>query len=155
MAFDPITAALNLGTTIIDRVIPDRAAAQKAKDDLMALKQNGELAAMASQSQYDLAAMQGQLAINTTEASAASRASNLFVQFWVAGWRPAVGWAGALGFAYVTLGQPLLTYMGALFGHPIVAPKIDSDVLMQVLFGLLGLGTMRSIEKIKGASSGQ
>ena len=69
----------------------------------------------------------------------------------VAGWRPAVGWCCAAGFLWATIGQPVAGWVAAAQGWP-APPTIDTDILMYVLGGLLGLGTLRTFEKTKGAA---
>ena len=67
----------------------------------------------------------------------------------VAGWRPAIGWvcAAALAFNYVI--RPV-----AIAIHPaIVLPALD-DSLWQLMAGMLGLGGLRTFEKVKGVASG-
>jgi len=87
---------------------------------------------------------QGQMAIDQAEAAN----NSLFV----AGWRPAVGWCCAAAFAYHLLIQPLLTYTMAIFGHTFPLPTFDSGLLTTILMGMLGLGTMRTYEKVSGAN---
>ena len=70
---------------------------------------------------------------------------------WVAGWRPGVGWACAVGFVWATIGHPLAAWAAAIKGWP-APPQIDSELLIYVLGGLLGLGALRSFEKVKGVS---
>lgn len=118
---------------ILDKIIPDvnaRAAAQ------------AELAKMALQG--DLDQLAGQLAINKDEAQSRS--------VFVAGWRPSIGWTCALALFYQYVAGPLIEYGALLFGKTLPPlPKLD-DVLWQLLFGMLGMGGLRTIEKIKGAS---
>lgn len=83
---------------------------------------------------------QGQAAIDQAEASNSS--------FFVAGWRPAVGWACAAAFVYHLIVQPLLTYCMAIFGHTFPLPTFDSGLLTTILMGMLGLGFMRTGEKM-------
>lgn len=83
---------------------------------------------------------QGQTAIDAAEASN----SSLFI----AGWRPAVGWVCAIAFLYHLLLQPFLTYLMAVFGHTFPLPIFDAGMLTSVLMGMLGLGTMRTVEKL-------
>ncbi len=82
--------------------------------------------------------------INKIEASSAS--------IFVAGWRPAVGWICALGLLYGTIGKPILELIVRVFGYQGDLPVIDSATLQTTLWGMLGLGTMRTVEKIQGAS---
>ena len=76
-----------------------------------------------------------QLEINKAEASSGS--------VFKGGWRPAVGWVCALGFAVNFLVSPI----AAGFGVDI--PQADTQVMLPVLMGMLGLGGLRSYEKVK------
>ena len=65
----------------------------------------------------------------------------------VAGWRPAVGWICAIGIGFAFIGNPLLQrFVG---GAPINVPL---DVILELVLAMLGMGTLRTIEKIKGLS---
>ena len=83
--------------------------------------------------------VQAQLAINAAEAGNKSA--------FVSGWRPFLGWVGGLGFAYQFLVGPILSACGVPF------VPLDMDALMTMLFGILGLGTMRTVEKAKGVAA--
>jgi hypothetical protein len=73
--------------------------------------------------------------------------------FFVAGWRPAIGWICGAGLAFEYLIRPLFQWGLALAGHPeILIPGLDTGLMYPLLAGLLGLGTMRSVEKIKNAA---
>jgi hypothetical protein len=69
----------------------------------------------------------------------------------VSGWRPAVGWCCGAGFLWATIGQPVFSWVAVAKGWP-APPQIDTEVLLYVLGGMLGLGSLRSVEKIKGAT---
>lgn len=137
MALDPVTAVLDIGNTLIQRLFPDPAQAAEAKLKLIELQQNGELATLAADT--DLA--KGQLTVNVEEAKSAS--------LFVAGWRPFVGWVCGTGFAIQVLG-PLLTWITALFGHKTDFPPLDFSVMGPTLATLLGVAGMRTYEKFKG-----
>lgn len=62
--------------------------------------------------------------------------------FFRAGWRPAVGWLCVVGLGYSALISPMLA---GVFG--LVMPVTDSGTLVTLLFSLLGLGTLRTVEK--------
>lgn len=117
---------------IIDRIIPDKNAAAQAKLEL-------EKQAMAGDLQVQLA----QLDINKTEAANTS--------IFVAGWRPFVGWACGSALAYTYILQPFLVLALAALGKKVDLPTLSLSDLLPVLFALLGLGTMRSVEIVKGA----
>ena len=134
MSLDPISAALDLGNTLITRIFPDPAQANSAKLELLKLQQSGELALMTAQTD-----------INKAEASN----SSLFVS----GWRPAVGWVCALALAYQYLLRPLSGTIGAIFGVTIPPlPGLD-DNLWQLMMGMLGMGGLRTYEKTQGVAS--
>jgi len=82
-----------------------------------------------------------QVEINKAEAST----SNLFI----AGWRPFCGWICSLSLAYHALLQPFIIFIFQLFGKTIPMPSFDESTLTNILYGLLGLGTLRTIEKLK------
>lgn len=133
MSFDPITAGLDILGKVIDRVLPDKAAADKAKAELLVMQTRG-----------DLDQLMGQLEINKVEAAHQS--------IFVAGWRPASGWICNIGLVYTFLLQPLLTWASSIASIP-VPPAIPFDALYVLLGSLLGVGTLRTVDKIKGVSS--
>jgi len=73
--------------------------------------------------------------------------------FFVAGWRPAVGWICAAGLFYGTIGKPFIEFIAGLFGFLGPFPVIDGNTLNTTLFGMLGLGTLRTAEKIRGVAA--
>lgn len=133
MALDPISAALDIGGKVIDRLWPDPTAAAAAKLELFKLQQSGELAQIT-----------GQLDVNKAEAASAS--------VFVAGWRPSVGWVCSAGLGIQFVVGPMLTWGAALLGHPIAFPSLDMGTMMTLLAGMLGIGGMRTVEKLNGAA---
>lgn len=83
-----------------------------------------------------------QIEVNMEEA----QNQNLFVS----GWRPFVGWVCSAAMAYHFILQPVIIFGAAMVNHKIDLPVFDMDSLMTVLLGLLGLGAMRSYEKVRG-----
>lgn len=131
---------MNLIPHVLDKVIPDPGARDAAKLELMKLNQAGDLAQLASQT--DLA--KGQQDINKVEAASSS--------FFVSGWRPFIGWVCGLGLLYQFILSPFLTWGAGLMGHAQPAPNLDMSTLLTLLLGMLGLGGLRTAEKIKGVS---
>lgn len=123
---------------LLDKLLPDRGAADAAKLELLRMVQTGELAAL----QAETTLAQGQNEVNKIEAGS--------TRLFVAGWRPFVGWicAAALGFKYI--GGPLLVMAGSVAGVAVPLPAIDAAELTPLLLGMLGLGGLRTIEKVKG-----
>ncbi len=92
-------------------------------------------------------ANQQQLAVDAAEASNKS--------LFVAGWRPFIGWCGGVAIGWTYIGNPIATWV--LFTiHPNAAalPTIPTGNLMQLVTAMLGLGAMRTYEKVKGAAPG-
>ena len=134
MALDPISAVLDIGGKVIDRLWPDPTQRAAAQLELMKLQQSGELAQIA-----------GQLEINKIEAAS----PNLLVS----GWRPFCGWICGLALAYSYLVYPLLVWACTIWAPTVTPPKLGNDgMLYELLFAMLGLGGLRSFEKFKGVA---
>lgn len=126
MALDPITAGVDLATSVINKIWPDKSAAEAA-----------QLAAA-------VAIVQGQLDTNKAEAASPSA--------FTSGWRPGIGWVCAMALFFQYIARPCLMWFGVVTGHawpPL--PGID-DNLWQLMLGMLGLGGLRSLEKVKGVA---
>ncbi len=135
MSFDPISAALDIGGKLIDRLWPDPTQRDAAKLELLKMQQTGELAQLASETEL----MKGQIGVNTEEA----KSDRLFIS----GWRPWIGWVCGAAFSYHFIIQPMLAFLLAASGHPVVLPTFNMDALNTVMFGMLGLGAFRSVDK--------
>ena len=116
-------------STLLDKVIPDKDLKEQLAHDI---------ATMAERHSHDI--IKAQIEVNKTEAAHKS--------LFVSGWRPAVGWTCCLGLAGNFLIIPFSNFIMALAGSDIVIPLIDVSTMMPVLMGMLGLGTMRTVEKI-------
>ena len=131
---------LPFASELIKKLFPDPAMQADANLKLLQLAQTGELAALAAETTL----AQGQNEVNKVEAAS----SRLFV----AGWRPFVGWicAAALGFQYI--GRPLIAMAVSMAGVPVDMPAIEAGELLPLLLGMLGLGGLRTVEKVKGVA---
>lgn len=94
------------------------------------------------QDQID-AQLQGQMDTNKQEASSQ--------KIFIAGWRPFIGWICGTGLGIQFIVNPLFTWIAALAKHPTIFPSLDLGTLLTLLFGMLGLGAMRTYEKTNGA----
>jgi hypothetical protein len=63
----------------------------------------------------------------------------------VAGWRPFIGWVCGVGIAFAFLVNPVLQWA---IGQP--GPELPLDIMMELVIGMLGLGSLRTIEKLSG-----
>jgi hypothetical protein len=132
-----IAALLPVVGKVIDKLFPDPEKANEAKYKLLEMQQKGDLAALDA----DVRLALGQMEINKEEAKHTS--------WYVAGWRPFVGWICGVGLVYEFLAQPLLGFVAGIYAWP-EPPSIDSVGLLTLLGGMLGLGSFRTYEKFKG-----
>ncbi len=125
---------LTLLPTLLDKVIPDKTAQDAAKVKLVEMQMAGELQQI-----------MGQLDINKEEA----KNTNLFVS----GARPFILWVCGVSFGYVAIAEPIARFIATvMFSYTGTFPQIDTDLTLQVLLGLLGLGGLRTFEKTKGVA---
>lgn len=125
--------------TVLDKIFPDANQAAEAKLKVLELSQKGELAQLDADLQIALA----QSKVNEVEAAS----PDLFR----GGWRPSVGWMCVAGLLYDFIARPMLPWIVTVFGKQVPPlPAIDTESLMVLLIGLLGLGGMRTFERIKG-----
>ena len=120
-------------TSLLDKFVEDKD--QKAK-------LAHEVATMAQRHAQELA--KGQLEVNKAEAQHRS--------LFVSGWRPAVGWCCVFGMMGNFMVIPFTNFVLALLKIDVVVPLIDTATMMPVLFGMLGLGGMRSYEKVRNVA---
>ena len=122
MAFG-IDDAIAAGLKVLDKFVPDPNAKAQYEAELRdALRQ------------WD----QQQSQTNTAEAAN----PNLFVS----GWRPAIGWVGALGLAYQFIVRPFAVGAG---WHDL--PALD-QTLMELVMAMLGMAGLRTYEKMQGVA---
>jgi len=128
MAFG-IDDAIAAGLKIVDKFIPDPAAKIKAEEALRA-----------DLMEWD----KGQMEVNKAEASSGS--------LFIGGWRPFIGWTCGLALAFQYLITPIAMWLAGIFEVTIPAPPPLDDMLWQLMAGLLGMGGLRTFEKIKGVA---
>jgi hypothetical protein len=128
-----VTALLPALGTLIDRLIPDRAAAEKAKAEMeLQLVQAANAAAMA------------QVEVNKIEAGHSS--------VFVAGWRPSIGWVCAAGLAWAFVVAPIASWSLMVLGIKAELPAIQFDHLFELVLAMLGIGGLRTFEKLRGVA---
>jgi hypothetical protein len=137
LSLAPWTAIEQAVMAIINKVWPDPAAQAEAARKMAELKQTGALAELTANLQIALAQAQ----TNQIEAAQPN--------WFRAGWRPMVGWICSMGLLYQFLLQPLLAW-GSSVGHFPGPPQIELGSLLTLLMGMLGLGTLRTMENAKG-----
>lgn len=133
----PFLDVLGIIGKVVDKAIPDPAMKAKLQLDL------ATLADQENQRAHD--EMMGQIGTNTAEASN----SNMFV----AGWRPFIGWTGGIGIAYSCVLEPMMNWVATVvFSYHGSFPTLETGQLYGLVTGMLGFGTMRAVEKIKGVT---
>lgn len=140
MAFDPISAAMELGTSVINKIWPDPVKQAEEQRKLQELAQKGDLEVLNAQVRL----LVGQLEINKTEAAHKS--------IFVAGWRPFIGWVCGVALAWSFVGYPICEFVVALVGVSVDLPTVQTESLFELVLGMLGLGGLRTFEKMKGVS---
>jgi hypothetical protein len=126
-------AIVEIGARLLDKIIPDKTAREKAQAELLKAAQDQD---------FQLAL--GQIEVNKAEAAHSS--------IFVAGWRPGLGWICVAGLAYNFIAYPLLTWAVVITGAEFTPPPLMSDNLMELVLGMLGLGALRTAEKWKGVA---
>ena len=89
--------------------------------------------------------VQGQLDINKAEAANPS--------VFVSGWRPAIGWVCGGACAWNWIGLPIAKAALVFFGRDFAISPADLTEMMPILLGMLGLGGLRTVEKINGVAA--
>ncbi len=135
-------AVFDFGSKVMDKIFPDPQKAQEAKIELFKLQQTGELAQLAAETEL----IKAQIDVNKIEAASSDK--------FVSRGRPFVVWVGGIAFAYATIVEPIARFVATVaYQYTGTFPAIDTVITLQVLFGLLGLGAMRSWDKKNGTAS--
>ena len=125
--FTGLGAISELAGTVINKIWPDKTEAEK------------------QQLTAAVMLVQGQLDINKIEAANPS--------VFVSGWRPFIGWVCGMACVWNWIGLPIAKVILLILDYPINLTPADLSEMMPVLFGLLGLGTLRTVEKINGVAA--
>lgn len=151
---DPVTigALIKAGELAISRIWPDKEKQAEEQRKLLELAQTGELAHLSAHVEL----MLKQAEINLADAKSGS--------YFQAGWRPAVGWVGALSLALMYIPKALiLTYVWTVQQltmlnawdktSPLAIasfPDLGATDIIGLMLSLLGVAAMRSYDKKNG-----
>lgn len=129
-----LTAILPKALEVLDEVIPDRDAADRAKQNIEAKLIEATMATNVAQ-----------IETNTAEAQSA--------HWFVASWRPAIGWSCAIGIFWMAVGAPFIQFFANIAGaHITEVPTIPEDMIMELTFAMLGMAGLRTFEKLRGVT---
>ena len=121
---------LEIGGGIIDRFVPNAEENRKAQAQFKTTIISNE---------HEI--QKAQIEVNNTSA----KHSSVFV----AGARPFILWVCGFALAYACMLRPLIFDIAMLSGSSFYMPELDDELLSTALFGLLGLGGLRTFEKSK------
>jgi len=126
MSFSGVGEVADLVKTTINKIWPDKSEQEKM------------------QLEAAMMALQGQLEINKAEAANPS--------MFVSGWRPFIGWVCGAACAWNWLGLSLAQFALKFSGSEVILEPADISEMWPVLLGMLGLGALRTVEKVKGSA---
>jgi hypothetical protein len=119
-----LTSLIAPVTGLLDKFIPDADTKQKIAHEIATMSEK-----------HAQAIALAQIELNTAEAKG---------NWFQSGWRPATGWVCVLGFGVNFLISPMMS------GFGIDIPQADTSTMLPVLMGMLGLGGLRTFERVKG-----
>lgn len=119
-----LTSLIAPVTGLLDKFIPDADTKQKIAHEIATMSEK-----------HAQAIALAQIELNTAEAKG---------NWFQSGWRPATGWVCVFGFGVNFLISPLMS------GFGIDIPQADTSTMLPVLMGMLGLGGLRTFERVKG-----
>lgn len=119
-----IGAVADFATSVVNKIWPDKSEQEKQ-----------QIAAA-------VMVVQGQIDTNKEEAKSDS--------VFVAGWRPFIGWVCGSACAWNWIGLPIAKAAIVLSGSRLDIAPADLSEMLPVLMGMLGLGALRTVEKVKG-----
>lgn len=122
-----VGAVADLASSVINKIWPDKSEQERQ-----------QLALVVSM-------VQGQIAANAAQAANPN--------WFVSGARPFIMWVCGAGCAWNWIGLPIGKFVLALFGVTISLSPADLSEMMPLLLGMLGLGGLRTVEKIQGVAA--
>ena len=127
MALGIAEAVVGVVGSVLDKFVEDKDLRSKLNHELKTQVQQANMA---------------QIEVNKAQAAHPS--------IFVAGARPAIMWICAFGLGWQFVFQPVFIWVLAVTSYSVPMPVIPTDGLLTLTLSLLGLGGMRSFEKMKG-----
>ena len=143
LSASPTNMVANIAGKLIDTIASFFPNPEKRAEAAQAMAM-AQLNGLFKEEEQQYALLLEQIKVNSIEASNPS--------LFVSGWRPAVGWVCVMGLSYSFFAQPLLAWGSISLGINI-PPVLELGNLITILMGMLGLGTLRTFEKVKGVAA--
>ena len=129
---DPITnSVVGIAGSVLNKFVADKNLKMQLEHELKTQLQTANLA---------------QIEVNKIEAASTS--------WFVAGWRPSVGWVCSLAMLYHFIIAPLIQYILTIFGVQAALPEFDFSQLSTILMAMLGMAGLRTYEKKEKVTKG-
>ena len=129
---DPITnSVVGIAGSVLNKFVADKNLKMQLEHELKTQLQTANLA---------------QIEVNKIEAASTS--------WFVAGWRPSVGWVCSLAMLYHFIIAPLIQYLLTIFGVQAALPEFDFSQLSTILMAMLGMAGLRTYEKKEKVTKG-
>ena len=69
----------------------------------------------------------------------------------IAGWRPFLGWSFSIGISLHVVIMPMVQWVLLVCGvEKIPLPEFPLEIMLELIFGMLGMAGLRTYEKFKG-----
>ena len=129
---DPITkSVVGIAGSVLNKFVADKNLKMKLEHELKTQLQTANLA---------------QIEVNKIEAASKS--------WFVAGWRPSVGWVCSLAMLYHFIIAPMMQFLLNVIGIQVQLPEFDFSQLSTILMAMLGMAGLRTYEKKEKVTKG-
>ncbi len=129
---DPITnSVVGIAGSVLNKFVADKNLKMKLEHELKTQLQTANLS---------------QIEVNKIEAASKS--------WFVAGWRPSVGWVCSLAMMYHFILAPMIQFAIGIAGIQVDLPEFEFSQLSTILMAMLGMAGLRTYEKKEKVTKG-
>jgi|TARA_A100001015_G_scaffold180556_1_gene200914 hypothetical protein len=129
---DPITnSVVGIAGKVLGKFVADKNLKMQLEHELKTQLQTANLA---------------QIEVNKVEAASKN--------WFVAGWRPSVGWVCSLAMMYHFILAPMIQFAVGIAGIQVELPEFDFSQLSTILMAMLGMAGLRTFEKKEKVTKG-
>ena len=129
---DPITnSVVGIAGSVLNKFVADKNLKMQLEHELKTQLQTANLA---------------QIEVNKVEAASKN--------WFVAGWRPSVGWVCSLAMMYHFILAPMIQFAVGIAGIQVDLPEFEFSQLSTILMAMLGMAGLRTYEKKEKVTKG-